>query len=186
MYKGRVIPYYIYIETKPTNFPLMTFNHTQIAKSISTQIEEVMINGDFTKNDANAFRVAITHWFMKFNRDGIKDDLRQSETVDLYSTAIDHTTLFGKMLYNAPDGKEGMAKAMKLRTAALKLVALELEGGCAGDFDLVVRQIVQQQLLNMYRHVKHDAGEEAAELIVDMNNAVSTAINAELDVANAA
>tara|TARA_R110001592_G_scaffold20447_1_gene82879 strand:+ start:147 stop:683 length:537 start_codon:yes stop_codon:yes gene_type:complete len=176
--------YYIYIER---NQPIMTnFNHAQIAKNTVAQIEEVMINGDFTKNDANAVRIAITHWFLKFNRDGIKDDFRQEDTVDLYTAAIEHTTFFGKTLMGVEGGEVGMAKAVKLRKAVLTLVAQELEEGTPADFDLVVRQIVQQQMLNMYRQINRDAGEEAASLVIAMNNAVTDAINAELAVANAA
>ena len=165
---------------------MTNFNHTQIACNIYNQIDDVMVNSSFSKNDGNAFRIAITHWFMKFNREGIKDDFDQTETVELYDEAIEHTTAFGKMMMGAPDGEAGMAKAMKLRKAVFLLVKQELEGGTGGDGDYVFRILVQQLLLAMYKQLKRDAGEEVAGLVVEMNNAVNAAINAELEVANAA
>ena len=176
-----------YIINIPNKLNNMTnFNHSQIAQNVATQIHDVMVNGNFSNNDANAFRVVMTHWFMKFNRDGIQGEAFQAEAIDLYNTAIEHTTMFGKMMMNAPDGEAGMVKATKLRKAALQLIAQELEGGNGGDMDLVIREVVQIQLLTMYRDIKKAAGQEAADLVRDMNTACVSAINAELAAANAA
>jgi hypothetical protein len=165
---------------------MTNFNHAQIAQNIANQIQDVMVNNGFCNNDANAFRVVMTHWFMKLNRDNLLGVDYQVEAIYFYNEAIKHTTMFGKMMMGAPDGEAGMIKATKLRKAVLQLVAQELEGGHAGDLDLVLRELVQIQLLTMYRDVKNGAGIEAAGLVREMNNACTTAINTELAAANAA
>ena len=184
MYKDRDMRYINYIERKPT---IMTnFNHAQIAKNIAQQIEEFMIDNNCIQNDATAFRVVFTHWFAKFNRDQLIDQPKQQRTVALYNEAIEQTTSLGKALMNCEGGEVCIAKATKLRKATIELVAQELEGGHAGDFDLVLRFLVQIQMIQLHSQLKNKAGEEAAELATDLNNAIVTAVDAELEVANAA
>ena len=165
---------------------MTNFNHAQIAKNVAQQIEDFMIDNNCIHNDATAFRVVFTHWFVKFNRDQLMDQPKQQRTVALYNEAIEQTTALGKAMMGCEGGEACMAKATKLRKATIKLIAQELEGGNEGDFDLVLRFLVQIQMIQLHSQLKNKAGEEAAELAIDLNNAVCDAINAELAIANAA
>ena len=165
---------------------MTNFNHTQIAKNIAQQVEEFMINNNCIQNDATAFRVVLTHWFVKYNRDQLMDQPNQRGTVALYNEAICQTTKLGQMMMATEGGEAVMAKATKLRKATLKLVAQELEDGNGADIDLVLRTLVQIQLIQLHSQLKAKAGDEVAQLAIDLNTAVVEAVNAELEIANAA
>ena len=167
---------------------MTNFNHDAIANGINAQIEECFQEGGWTNNDTMAARLIIAHRFVKTQIAYLIENGPDqfAEAIKLYIAALEETTFLGKMFMDAPEGKESMSKAGSLVKGVLVLMTDELEGGNAGDLDLVWRTVMQAQLFNLYKHMKQAAGTEAAELVVTINNAITLAVNAELDVANAA
>jgi hypothetical protein len=158
----------------------------QIAKAANLQVEEIFTAGGWTNNEVMAFRLVVAHWFAKANRAYLLERPGFETVVKLYDAAIAETTQVGRMFMEAPEGKQTMQKACKLRDALVKLVGSQSEDDY-GIFDLAFRTITQTQLLALWHHMKNNVGKEAADAVVTpVNNAIQTAVNAELEIANAA
>ena len=165
---------------------MTNFNHDAIATKIAKQVEQILIEGDFTNNEAIATRIMIAMEFV----DAQINYLTKQEAevwegiIALYELALEPLKNFGRIIYNTDGGAETLNKGRKLAMAAVKQMANDLEGGNAGDLDCVWRQVVQLELFAFHKQMKLSVGDEVAEMVVEANNALTFAVNMELEVAN--
>jgi hypothetical protein len=162
----------------------MTFNHTQIAIDIITEADKYMVDQGWSNNAAMAYRMYVAHRFIKAQINYLQKEEGElwNGIIELYRKAMAHTIRFGQMIGQADE--EALNDAATLTNVTVEMMIDKLEGGNAGDLDLTWREMSQRQLFLLYKQIKAAAGEEAAEIITEMHNAMITAVNLELEIAN--
>jgi hypothetical protein len=162
-------------------------NITQIAQTINTQLDELLIAHGVSKNVFFATRFFVTRKVCQLNARYLKrqEDSVWDGVIDLYREAIGSIDSFLN-LYESDDIATAQRYIDPVIGLAAKMVQDQFGEECLGQLDMVLRELVQINNLHTYKVMTKELGQEGANAIVaPMQRGFATAVNAELAIANA-
>ena len=162
-------------------------NITQIAQTINTQLDELLIHHGVSKNVFFATRFFVTRKVCQLNARYLKrqENAQWDGVIELYREAIGSIDAFLN-LYESDDIKTAQLYIDPIIQMACNLTQEAYGDKCLGQLDMVLRELVQINNLHTYKVMSKEINQEAANAIVaPMQRGFATAVNAELAIANA-